>query len=98
MSDRDKLIELISYFCEHMPHMDGQTWEEACADHLIANGVTILPDCKGCQYEKRKRPQKCSCCRRNKDMADLFTPEPYVRHWTDYPPKGEQGEKKGDTK
>ena len=41
MSDRDKLIELISYFCEHMPHMDGQTWEEACADHLIANGVTL---------------------------------------------------------
>ena len=41
MSDRDKLIELISYFCEHMPHMDGQTWEEACADHLIANGVTV---------------------------------------------------------
>lgn len=44
MSDRDKLIELISYFCEHMPHMDGQTWEEACADHLIANGVTIIPE------------------------------------------------------
>lgn len=44
MSDRDKLIELISYFCEHMPHMDGQTWEEACADHLIANGVTVGKD------------------------------------------------------
>ena len=41
MSDRDKLIELISYFCEHMPHMEGQTWEEACADYLIANGVTL---------------------------------------------------------
>lgn len=41
MSDRDKLIELISYFCEHMPHMDGQTWEEACADHLIASDVTV---------------------------------------------------------
>ena len=41
MSDRDKLIELISYFCEHMPHMEGQTWEEACADYVIANDVTL---------------------------------------------------------
>ena len=65
MSDRDKLIELISYFCEHMPHMDGQTWEEACADHLIANGATLqttptadveeVVRCKDCQWYGHKR-------------------------------------------
>ena len=82
MSDRDKLIELI------MTIDDGysRSAAEYLADHLIANGVTILPDCKGCQYEKRKLPQKFSCCRRNKDRADLFKPV-IVTHWTEYPPK-----------
>lgn len=86
MSDRDKLIELI------MTIDDGYSRRAAeyLADHLIANGVTIAADsCEGCRFANRKRPQKCSCCRRNKDMADLFTSEPYVRHWSDYPPKGE---------
>lgn len=44
MTDRKKLSELISDFCEHVPHEEGQTWEEACAVHLIANGVTISED------------------------------------------------------
>lgn len=42
---RDRLIELINDYTEHVPHEDGQTWEEAFADHLIANGV-IVPPCK----------------------------------------------------
>lgn len=41
MNDREKLIDLICDYCEHIPHEEGQTWEEACADHLIANGVTV---------------------------------------------------------
>lgn len=41
MKDREKLIELISDFVVHIPHEEGQTWEEACADHLLANGVTV---------------------------------------------------------
>lgn len=40
-TDREKLVELISDFVVHVPHEDGQTWEEACADHLLANGVTV---------------------------------------------------------
>ena len=84
MSVKDKLIELIKESVGGC----ATYWASLIADHLIANGVTILPDCKGCQYEKRKRPQKCSCCRRNKDMADLFKPV-IVTHWTEYPPKGE---------
>ena len=88
MSDRDKLIELIYEGLYLKEDIVSAGRIEQTADHLIANGVTILPDCKGCQYEKRKRPQKCSCCRRNKDMADLFKPV-IVTHWTEYPPKGE---------
>lgn len=44
MTDREKLVELISDFVVHVPHEEGQTWEEACADHLLANGVTVLPE------------------------------------------------------
>ena len=84
MSDRDKLIELIKESVGGC----ATYWASLIADHLIANGVTILPDCKGCQYEKRKRPQKCSCCSRNIDMKDCYTQD-YDRHWTEYPPKGE---------
>lgn len=29
-------------------------------------------NCKGCIWVNRKRPQKCSCCRRNPDMKDCF--------------------------
>ena len=28
--------------------------------------------CDGCIYSNRKRPQKCSCCRRNRDMKDCY--------------------------
>ena len=79
---RNKLIELISTIV--IPY-----FAEPIADLLLANGVTIISSCEGCLFSNRKRPQKCSCCRRNKDMADLFTPKSNVRHWSDYPPKEE---------
>ena len=41
MDVREKLIELISDFVIHVPHEEGQTWEEACTDHLLTNGVTV---------------------------------------------------------
>ena len=41
MDVREKLMELISDFVIHVPHEEGQTWEEACADHLLAHGVTV---------------------------------------------------------
>lgn len=44
MDVREKLLEHINYFTEHVPHEEGQTWEEAFADHLIANGVTFAKD------------------------------------------------------
>lgn len=28
--------------------------------------------CEGCIYSHRKRPQKCSCCRRNRDLKDCY--------------------------
>lgn len=34
----------------------------------IADGVA----CDGCIYANRKRPQKCSCCRRNRDLKDCY--------------------------
>ena len=29
-------------------------------------------NCEGCIWARRKRPQKCSCCRRNPDMKDCW--------------------------
>lgn len=29
-------------------------------------------NCEGCMWKSRKRPQKCSCCRRNPDMKDCY--------------------------
>lgn len=29
-------------------------------------------NCVGCIWSNRKRPQKCSCCRRNPDMKDCY--------------------------
>ena len=29
-------------------------------------------NCEGCIYSHRKRPQKCSCCRRNRDLKDCY--------------------------
>ena len=40
MTDREKLIRLIRLIDE-MPTHEGMTFEEALADHLIANGVTV---------------------------------------------------------
>lgn len=31
-----------------------------------------IGNCEGCIWENRKRPQKCSCCRRNPDMKDCY--------------------------
>ena len=89
---RNKMIELLNNAWEKAEKECGKHFDcRACrayeycpencmtaltADHLLANGATFIPECKGCVYENRKRPQKCSCCRRNKDMADLFKPEP----------------------
>ena len=67
-------------------------YAEIVANHLIAHGVVVATDnndgCKGCLYENRKRPQKCSCCSRNIDMKDCYTPD-FDRHWTELAPKGE---------
>ena len=38
MTDREKLMKLI----DELPPHEGQTFEEALADHLIANGVEIF--------------------------------------------------------
>lgn len=31
--------------------------------------------CEGCIYSHRKRPQKCSCCARNKHLKDCYEEE-----------------------
>ena len=41
MTDREKLIELIYDFVADATHEEGQRWEEACADYLLSNGVTV---------------------------------------------------------
>ena len=46
-------------------------FENVAADELPVNRVDV-GDCEGCAYSHRKRPQKCSCCRRNPDMKDCY--------------------------
>lgn len=45
-----------------------------CLDAAPAVDAVEVGNCKGCRWEQRKRPQKCSCCRRNADMKDGYTP------------------------
>ena len=42
---KERLAFLINEFTEHVPHREGQTWEDAFADFLLENGV-IVPPCK----------------------------------------------------
>lgn len=86
---KNKLTELLNDSFAKQYEKRGLLTAHHTAEDLIANGVTIISSCEGCLFSNRKRPQKCSCCRRNKDMADLFTPKSNVRHWSDYPPKEE---------
>lgn len=39
MNVKRRLMELIDF----MPHHEGKTFEDALADHLVANKVTVLP-------------------------------------------------------
>ena len=54
-------------------------WERDIAmEQLEAHGISFgakTLDCDGCIYANRKRPQKCSCCRRNRDMKDCYEEE-----------------------
>ena len=57
-------------------------WERDIAIEQLAElGIGFgakVPDmvevgaCEGCIFSNRKRPQKCSCCRRNKDLKDCY--------------------------
>lgn len=39
---------------------------------LPAVDAVEVGSCEGCIYSHRKRPQKCSCCRRNRDLKDCY--------------------------
>lgn len=43
-----------------------------CLDKLPASDAVEVGNCEGCIYSNRKRPQKCSCCRRNRDLKDCY--------------------------
>ena len=45
------------------------------AEYLPAIDAVEAGTCEGCIYSNRKRPQKCSCCRRNKDLKDCYEAE-----------------------
>ena len=57
-------------------------WERDIAIEQLAElGIGFgakVPDmvevgaCEGCIFSNRKRPQKCSCCRRNKVLKDCY--------------------------
>ena len=42
----------------------------------IESGQLVeVGNCDGCMYANRKRPQKCSCCRRNRYLKDCYYSE-----------------------
>ena len=52
------------------------TKAEAMAMHLRAMLWAFdIGVCEGCAYNNRRRPQKCSCCRRNPYMKDCYEAE-----------------------
>ena len=44
----------------------------AIVEGVLKSAPSIETTCVGCKWENRKRPQKCSCCRRNKHMKDSY--------------------------
>lgn len=38
---------------------------------LFADSIEI-GSCDTCRYKNRRRPQKCSCCRRNRYLKDCY--------------------------
>ena len=46
-----------------------------CLDYVFewfGEEFEIIPACAGCVWAKGKRPQKCSCCKRNPIMKDCY--------------------------
>ena len=70
--DRAALIKEIWSIGNH-PWSD---WETAGVINLVNRQTAVdaveVGNCKGCIWSNRKRPQKCSCCRRNPDMKDCY--------------------------
>lgn len=48
-----------------------RNWRRKC--QRLRNPIEAT--CEGCMWANRKRPQKCSCCRRNQDMKDCYEEE-----------------------
>lgn len=44
----------------------------AIVKSVLESAQTVETNCAGCKWENRNRPQKCSCCRRNKYMKDSY--------------------------
>ena len=43
-----------------------------CFRFMDKDSFVEVGKCGGCAWANRKRPQKCSCCRRNPDMKDCY--------------------------
>lgn len=85
MTDIENLIELICDYVEHMPHEEGQTWEEAFACHLIANGVTFAANTETRVFDKEETYRNCTV----QILTNTVTGEVSVGWWrNDKPPLG----------
>lgn len=74
--DAEKPCYSILYF----DPADGE-YHIGCSSYYIKNVFKWLAEefevvdggsCEGCIYANRKRPQKCSCCRRNEHLKDCY--------------------------
>lgn len=85
MTDRDRLKELLKqaqdkYFelySEYARDSEGKTiesFEDFCADHLLANGVIVLPTrCKDCTYLRESETTNRIFCTYHGDSYEFET-------------------------
>lgn len=69
-------MDIREYIVQLIKRAVGDTtdyWAVLVADMLIAHGVITEPValCDGCRW-KTKRPQRCSCCHRNRYLKDGY--------------------------
>ena len=78
MDVKRQLMELI----DNMPPHEGMTFEEALAEHLIANGVTVPVRCMNCKnwgpvFENNPLFKGCAPCLEGGRVGRIKKPEEF---------------------
>lgn len=76
MNDLISRSALIAYMCGHCG-ANCNLEDECCSNvEAVENAPAVdaveVGNCDGCYWKEIGRQQKCSCCRRNRDMKDCY--------------------------